>query len=482
MMNDTVNVCTQSVRVRFAPSPTGHLHIGGLRTAFFNMLFARHAGGSFLLRIEDTDINRSKSEYTKAIFEALSWTQLVPDEPAVIQSERISQHKAVLEELLKSGKAYKCYCIKNQSTVEVQDSSEATDLFTKYDGHCRTLINPPFADAPYVIRFKLPDVAEFVFDDLIRGRMTFSIDQFEDFVLARSDGLPMYNFVVVVDDAFMDITHVIRGEEHLINTPKQLLLYEACGFNAPQFAHLPLILGKNGNKLSKRDAATSVLDYKQEGYLPDALLNYLVRLGWSHGDQEKFTREELINFFSLEEVGKKGAIFSIEKLQWLNSEYIRELTADKIFMHCTTIEADIEKKLFLWNRDLIVHLINLYKTRIVTLRELINTLQLLHDGPFQSERDTKKEGMKQLNPLMMLHAKQIISVVQDSDQFDQHTIAAGVKKLAKETGVPLMIYTQTIRITLAGSPDGPGAFELMALVGKVQTIQRLSTLITLLSS
>src|ERR1700733_99493 len=294
-----------SVRVRFAPSPTGHLHIGGMRSAIFNWLFARHNNGSFLLRIEDTDRERSKQEYTDSILASFAWMRIDWDEPVVIQSERAKRHQEVAQKLYAQGKAYYCICTPEQVQDRLAAQSGFDINFMKYDGLCRNASHTKGA-----LRFKIPDdITEVTFHDLIRDTITIGIDQLDDFILVRSDGTPMYNFVVVVDDADMKISHVIRGEEHIANTPKQILLYQACGFPLPYFAHLPMILGPDGNKLSKRDAATGVFEYKQLGYIPDPLFNYLVRLGWSHGDQEIFTREEVIQFFDLAHVGKKGAIF-----------------------------------------------------------------------------------------------------------------------------------------------------------------------------
>ncbi len=256
------------IRVRFAPSPTGHLHIGGLRAAIFNWLFARHNNGVFLLRIEDTDLERSRPEYTQAILAAFAWVDIQPDEPVVIQSHRFKEHAAVINTLLAQGKVYRCYC------PSVQDPEAAGVFYKKYDRTCR---NKQDGDSsqPHVIRFKLPDnVGLITWHDLIHGDISFDGSELDDFVIVRSDGIPMYNFVVVVDDAYMRITHVIRGDDHISNTPSSILLYQACGYQLPRFGHLPMILGPSGNRLSKRDAATSVLDYKDNGYLPEALVNY----------------------------------------------------------------------------------------------------------------------------------------------------------------------------------------------------------------
>jgi glutamyl-tRNA synthetase len=316
----------QQVRVRFAPSPTGHLHIGGLRTALFNWLFARHHGGAFLLRIEDTDVERSTKEYRDSILESFAWTELVHDEEIVTQSDRIEEHRKVADQLIANGKAYRCFCSPEEVASRYGHAAHE-DFFVKYDGHCRTrLAQADDNDRSHVVRFKLPtDRNEIVFQDLIKGPITIGLDQLDDFIILRSGGYPMYNFVVVVDDAYMGITHIIRGEEHIINTPKQILLYEACEYSVPFFLFFSLILGPSGDKLSKRDGATSVVEYRREGYIPHALLNYLARLGWSHGDQEIFSLSELIEYFSLDRVGNKGAIFDFEKLAWINGMYIREM-------------------------------------------------------------------------------------------------------------------------------------------------------------
>ena len=321
------------VHVRFAPSPTGHLHIGGLRTAIFNWLFARHNNGAFLVRIEDTDKERSKPEYEHSILESLSWMGITTDEPITIQSARDAEHKKLIEKLIDEGKAYKCYC-----SLEDLVARLGYQEHQKYDGFCKTH-TPDDPSKPYVVRFAVPrDKPTISFNDLIRGTVTFDFDQFDDFIIARSDSAPTYNFVVVVDDEDMNITHVIRGEDHISNTPKQIMLYHALGYQLPIFAHIPLILGPAGNRLSKRDAATSVLQYKQAGYLPAAFFNYLVRLGVAHGDQEVFSKEELVSLFKVKEVGKKSTIFDIQKLTWLNGVYIRKASPTNLLLAIDSME------------------------------------------------------------------------------------------------------------------------------------------------
>lgn len=464
---------TQSpVRVRFAPSPTGHLHIGGLRTALFNLLFAKHNKGTFLLRLEDTDLERSKDEYTQAILQALEWTNIASDEPMVIQSERLERHLEVIEQLLAKKRAYRCYCTPEELSVRLA-AQQIDPEFVKYDGHCRSVL--PQEGKSFVIRFALPDEQTITFNDLIRGEITFDKDQFDDFIIARSDGRPVYNFVVVVDDADMGITHVIRGEDHISNTPKQIMLHKACGFTPPQFAHLPLILGQSGQPLSKRDAATSALEYKQLGYLPDALVNYLARLGWSHGDQELFTREELINYFSLDHVGKKGAIFDMAKLGWVNSMYMKEMSDEAALAAIKDIRPRFEAELSRFNKAQLLALINLYKQRTKTLVELADEIKMVYDGsnPFLDD-----ELAQWVNKDTVAHMKQIYKTLDELESFGLPQVTDAVKAIAKEHELKIVAVAQPLRIALIHKTAGPGVFELATILGKELTLSRIESFIT----
>jgi len=464
-----------SVRVRFAPSPTGHLHIGGLRAAIFNWLFARHHKGVFLLRIEDTDIARSRQEYTDSILDSLAWCNLPTDEPILIQTSRLQEHTKALHDLIASGKAYRCYCTQEELDARLSRTQGNDIAFAKYDGYCRTRIDVP-TDRPFGIRFALPaGLKEITFHDLIRGDVTFSLDQFDDFIIARSDGVPLYNFVVVLDDAYMRITHIIRGEEHLSNTPKQILLYEAFGYSIPYFAHVPLILGPDGNKLSKRDAATSVLDYKKAGYLPNALVNYLVRLGWAHGDQEIFTRQELIDSFTLDHVGKKGAIFDKEKLDWVNSVYIRSSTPEDLLAYITQyLVPDIEQHYAPWNHQCIIACISLYQERVKTMQELIDAMRNLQTAP-STYSDT--DVAQWLMPEALSHIRDLIQRLATVDDFTVDVISAEIKQFCKERSLKLVSVAQPIRLALVGVTASPGVFELLALLGKEESLHRLRSLV-----
>ena len=316
------------VILRFAPSPTGFLHIGGARTALFNWLLARNQGGKFILRIEDTDQVRSTKESIDAILDSMTWLGLDWDEGPIYQTDRLSIYREHVDRLLREGKAYPCYCTPEE-LEERRQLALKEKRKPKYDGHCRNLRGPIPGRTP-AIRFQAPQAGKTVLHDLIKGTIEFDNLEMDDLVILRSDGWPTYNFSAVIDDATMGITHVIRGDDHVNNTPRQILLYQALGYPLPQFAHVPMILGADKARLSKRHGATSVMAYKEMGYLPQALVNYLVRLGWSYGDQEVFTKEELIQKFSLENVGKSAAVFNAEKLLWLSGVYIRQEKAETL--------------------------------------------------------------------------------------------------------------------------------------------------------
>lgn len=470
------------VRVRFAPSPTGNLHIGGLRTALFNWLLARHTKGRFLLRIEDTDIERNKDEYTHSILAAFGWVSIHSDEPIVIQSSRFSQHRQVVDSLLLQGLAYRCYC-----TADEVAARHATlfpgDEFVKYDQFCRNrVMKQEMVNTPHVIRFAIPsDSNNIEFEDIIRGPIVVDLKQLDDFIIVRSDGVPVYNLVVVIDDAYMQITHVIRGEEHISNTPKQLLIYRACGYKIPQFAHIPLILGPSGARLSKRDGATSVLEYRDKGYLPEALINYIARLGWAYGDQEKFSLDELIAFFSLEHISRKNAIFDIEKLDWLNGVYIREYSVDMLWNYCITqlSHLPLVKKLILCEKhELVVTGIVLYKERVTTLIHLLELVDRFCFGVFEPQLSNE------LSLLVGDNAINYLTVVIDQlsllPLFEAEALKRTFKDIAVILDVKLSLIAQPVRVALQGSVSGPGLFDLLVGLEKEESLKRLHRLLVIL--
>lgn len=468
--------CNGAPRVRFAPSPTGHLHIGGLRAALFNWLFARHEKGVFCVRIEDTDAVRSLPEYIDSILQTLSWCNLQPDEPILVQSTRLKEHTESLQKLLQSGQAYYCYCTPEEVAARQKTQQDVDPLFAHYDRFCRTRTDKP--TGPSSIRFAVPLSRKTVtFEDLIRGMVTFHTNLIDDFIIARSDGGPLYNFVVVCDDAYMRITHIIRGEEHLSNTPKQILLYEALGYTLPQFAHVPLILGPDGNKLSKRDAATSVLDYKRDGYLPSALINYLVRLGWSHGDQEIFTQQELIDYFTLDHVGKKGAIFDKEKLDWVNGMHLRTLSNEALYAYIIEhVEPELTQKLSCWNQETIITLIGLYKERVKTVRELVDCLVHLASAPQTYNESDIQIWMTPSCLLYLSYFEKQYAECHDATLVAVNGIA---KRICKDFDIKLVSLAQPIRLALVGATVSPGVFELVTLLGKDESLRRIRSLIDL---
>lgn len=453
-------------RVRFAPSPTGNLHLGGLRAAIFNWLFARHYDGKFVIRIEDTDRERSTKEYLDSIIHSLEWMNIKSDEPLHIQSEYDDRHRKYIQKLLDEGKAYKCFC----SEIDLQ--SRCGDDYTKYDLCCRDKECHNLDDRAYVVRFKIPDTCkEVTFDDLIRGPITIHKDQLDDFIIARSDGSPIYNFVVVVDDAEMNINYVIRGEEHIGNTPKQILLYEALGLKQPQWAHVPLILSPDGGKLSKRDGAVSVIDYKKEGYLPDALFNYLVRLGWSHGDDEILSREQLIELFTLEGVGKSGAVFDRTKLDWVNSVYLKEMSASDIITYINN-ELDIAFSNEA-TKDQLQSLVGLYKGRVKTVVELVSEINLVLAGPNTYDPDAVQQH---ITPTIKELLPSLVQTLDTIKEWSLDEIKATVKEFCKANDLKLGMIAQPIRIALVGKTESPGVFDLMSILGKKIVRSRIEAL------
>lgn len=430
------------VRVRFAPSPTGNLHIGSLRAALFNWLFARHTGGVFIIRIEDTDLERSKQEYVDSILDAFKWVGIESDEPIQYQTQRIDLYRQRIDELVAAGKAYWSDPSQEENGVSV-------------------------------VRFRLPkDRKTVAFDDMVHGEISFDIDQIGgDFVIARSDGSPLYNFVVVVDDIDMDISHVIRGDDHISNTPKQILLYEAFGVVLPQFAHLPMILGPTGAKLSKRDAATSVMEYRDMGIVPDALCNYLVRLGWAHGDQEVFSKQELISAFSLGEVNKSGAIFDMTKLYWMNGVYIKHATAAWLIDY---IVSQIDPK-FVEHcggllRNQIERLVDLYKERTVTLRELVDAIVRLGQAPdIVSVPESEKWGSETALLLDLF-----IERLAEEKECTHAIIERLVKNICVDRGVSVAALAKPIRYALTGTLSSPSVYELVSIFGRRESIERIA--------
>jgi len=459
----------EEVRVRFAPSPTGHLHIGGARTAFYNWLYARHYKGTFILRIEDTDRTRSTEEYINAIIEGMKWLGLDWDEGPYRQTDRFDVYKSYADKLLAEGKAYFCYCSPEELEQRRQEAL-AQGKTLKYDGRCRNRDKGQGKNA--AVRFKMPQEGETVVHDLIRGRIVFENAQLDDLIIIRSDGTPTYNFTVVVDDVDMSITHVIRGDDHLNNTPKQIHIYTALGYEIPLFAHLPMILGADKTRLSKRHGATSVTAYKEMGYLPDALVNYLVRLGWSHGDQEVFTRDELIQYFSFENIGKSAAVFNPEKLLWLNSHYIMNSASEKLaeLVIPFLITQGIIGKSQSLNKEWLSKAITPLKERSKTLTELANSLRYYIADDVEYNEKAKAKFLNEGSRDILIELKDKLMVVRD---FSAEEIEKVFRAIIEKHNVKLGNLAQPVRVAITGSTESPGIFEVLEIMGKEKTLKRL---------
>lgn len=458
------------VRVRFAPSPTGHLHIGGVRTALFNFLFARHHGGNFVLRIEDTDRSRSTEESIEAIIESMKWLGLEWDEGPYRQTERLDIYREKAEALLREGKAYYCYCTPEELDTRRKEALTSGKV-PRYDRRCKNL-KSPLEGKPRAIRFISSDEGQTVVDDLIRGRVVFDNIQLDDLIILRSDGFPTYNFSVVVDDTSMEITHVIRGDDHLNNTPRQIQLYHGLGYEPPRFAHLPMILGSDRTRLSKRHGATSVIAYKEMGYLPEAMLNYLARLGWSYGDQEIFSKEELIEKFSLENIGKSAAVFNPEKLLWLNSQYIMNADSEKLarmvipFLIKKGIISEGEPFDMKWLSKAVLTL----KERAKTIEELSKSLRFYIIENVDYDEKAKTKFLNQKSRGLLIELRDNLESLTDFSASELENI---FKSIIVKHNIKLASLAQPVRVAITGGTESPGIFEVLEIVGKEKVIKRL---------
>ncbi|WP_442765076.1 glutamate--tRNA ligase [Sulfurospirillum cavolei] len=454
---------------RFAPSPTGYLHIGGLRTALYSYLWAKRNNGKFLLRIEDTDLARNSKEAAEAIKEAFQWVGLDFEGEIVYQSERFDLYKSYVQKLLDAGKAYKCYMSKEELD-QLREEQSARKERPRYDGRYRDFTGTPPKGVEPVIRIKAPTSGVISFVDGVKGEVSFNAsDMLDDFIIARSDGTPTYNFVVVIDDALMGVNEVIRGDDHLSNTPKQIILYEALGFDVPKFYHVPMILNPEGKKLSKRDGAMDVMAYQKEGYLPETLLNFLIRLGWSHGDQEIFSMEEMIAFFDPSHINKSASAYNQEKLLWLNSHYIKEASYERLIEALRFFDVDLaphpKKEL----------LIDAVRDRAKTLVEFATMIRQIVDAP-------KTYDEKAIEKFLDTKAVEILSEYKNTLQNAPALEKAGefetlTKNFLEERGLKLKDLAQAIRIAMVGNSISPSIFEVLEIIGFVHVIERIEALI-----
>ncbi len=455
-----------NVRTRFAPSPTGDLHIGGARTALFNWLLARHHGGAFILRIEDTDVARSTQESIQVILDAMTWLGLDWDEGPYYQTQRLSLYREMAERLVAKGKAYRCFCPPEELEAKRQTAMKA-GLKPKYDRTCLHRKDFP-SHQSFAIRFFSPDEGKTVVEDLIQGRVEFDNSELDDLIILRSDGIPTYNFSVVVDDVTMEITHVIRGNDHLNNTPRQIQIYQALECSLPKFGHVPMILGPDKKKLSKRHGAQSVMEYQKMGYLPQAVVNYLVRLGWSYGDQEEFTLQELIEKFSLEAVGKAAAAINPGKLDWLNSQYIKRMEPEELAQRVLPF---IEAKGYrVTELDLLKKAVLSLRERAKTLVEMAELAEFYFRGEVvYEERAAQKFLTRESFPIF----EEMIRALSEEAVLTRAFSHRIIQRLSESRGEPLVKIAQPLRVALTGRAVSPPLDEVMEALGRERVIQRL---------
>ena len=459
-------------RFRFAPSPTGYLHVGGARTALYNYLLARQLGGDFILRIEDTDLERSTPESIQAILDSMKWLKMEWDEGPYFQTKRFDLYNQYIDQLIKEKKAYPCFCT-SQELEAKRALAQKEKRKPMYDRTCYKLSTSDVekkisSGEKHCIRFHSHDEGSIIINDLVKGRVEIAEKELDDLIIRRTDGSPTYNFTVVIDDMTMGITHVIRGDDHLNNTPRQMQLYQAFGATPPQFAHLPLILGTDKKRLSKRHGATSVMAYYEMGYLPDALINYLARIGWAYKDQEVFTRQDLIEKFSIESVSKAAGVFNPEKLLWLNGLYIRESKPEDL---AKLLPHYLEKRGIISNdTSLFVELVKISQEKSKTLEEMAD----LVDFAFKETRPDEALQNKFLGKENKPHLKLVYDRLEKLENFDIAGITNVFTTLVQETGLKLGQIAQPVRVALSGKNISAGIYEIIRILGKKTCLARIS--------
>ncbi len=462
-----------TVRTRFAPSPTGYLHVGGVRTALFSWLYARKHGGKFILRIEDTDRERSTEASINAIIEGMNWLGLQADEGPFYQTQRFERYRQVIEQLLANNQAYYCYCSKER-LENLRNEQMARKQKPRYDGHCRHLSSPQ-ADSSIkpVIRFKNPKVGQVFIRDLIKGSVVFNNSELDDLIIARSDGTPTYNLTVVVDDWDMQITHVIRGDDHLNNTPRQINILEALGASVPEYAHVPMILGNDGQRLSKRHGAVSVMNYKEEGYLPEALLNYLVRLGWSHGDQEIFSLQEMIDLFDINAINGSPAAFNNDKLLWLNQHYIKTSEPEQLVpqLRFQFEQLGIETT----TGPTLVEIINVQAERAKTLKEMAKNSRYFFLETLQYDEKAVK---KHLKPAIREPLNDLCQRLANLQDWNAEAIHEIIHAIAEQYSLKLGKIAQPLRVAVTGGTISPPIDVTVKLIGQARCVERIKHAVT----
>ena len=454
------------VRTRFAPSPTGYLHVGGARTALYSWLYAKHNNGEFVLRIEDTDLERSTPEATAAIIEGMEWLNLPWEHGPYYQTKRFDRYNQVIDEMIEQGLAYRCYCTKDH-LEELRHTQEQNKEKPRYDRHCLHDHNHS-PDEPHVVRFKNPTEGSVVFDDAVRGRIEISNSELDDLIIRRTDGSPTYNFCVVVDDWDMGITHVVRGEDHINNTPRQINILKAIGAPIPTYAHVSMINGDDGQKLSKRHGAVSVMQYRDDGYLPEALINYLVRLGWGHGDQEIFSREEMINYFELDHVSKSASAFNTEKLQWLNQHYIRELPPEYVAKHLEWHYKD--QGIDTSNGPALTDIVSMLAERCKTLKEMARSSRYFFEEFETFDEAAAKKHFKGNAAEALTKVKEKLTAL---SSWDLHSTHEAIEQTAAELEVGMGKVGMPLRVAVTGSGQSPSMDVTLVGIGRDRVLARI---------
>jgi len=462
----------KNIRTRFAPSPTGDLHVGSARTALYCWLYARRMSGTFILRIEDTDVERSTQASVQGILEAMDWLKLNYDEGPFYQTQHFDRYREVAELLLKEGKAYKCYCSKERLEKLRAEQIEKKEK-PRYDGLCRDRTTP--GEGPFVLRFRNPTEGNVEFEDLVRGPLSFSNNELDDLIIVRSDGTPTYNFTVVVDDWDMKITHVIRGDDHINNTPRQINILKALGATPPLYGHVSMILGDDGARLSKRHGSVSVMQYREEGFLPEALLNYLVRLGWSHGDQEIFSMEEMAKYFDVMHINRAPAAFNTEKLLWLNQHYLKtndpEEVAQELAWHMSKLGIDTS------HGPALAEIVKAQCERSKTLREMAEkSIYFYKDVEYNADA-VAKNLTKDILPALTAVRDELTKLA----QWDKEALHGVLTATSEQLGLKLGKIAQPVRVAVTGNTISPSLDVTLALLGRAKTLQRLDEALNLVS-
>lgn len=468
-----------TIRTRFAPSPTGYLHVGSARTALFSWLYAKHHNGSFILRIEDTDRERSTQASIDTILHSMEWLGLDYQEGPYYQTQHFDRYRDVIQQLLDNGHAYRCTCSKERLT-QLREQQQAAKQKPRYDGHCRDANHPATSSDPFVIRFRNPTEGHVNFTDAVRGDISIANSELDDLIIARSDGTPTYNLTVVIDDWDMKITDVIRGDDHINNTPRQINILTALGADIPRYAHVPMILGGDGKRLSKRHGAVSVMQYHEDGFLPEALLNYLVRLGWSHGDQEIFTLDDMIQAFNLDSISHSPAVFDTEKLTWLNQHYLKTLPTDYI---ARELQQQLTQHYHITPKapPALTDIVNVQAERSKTLRDMAERSQYFYQTADKIQYD-EKATRKHLKP----EIKTALTIVHDRMQslasWDAEALHQIIIDVAEELNLKLGKLAQPIRVAVTGNTASPPMDITLQLIGKEEVLSRLNGVIERLAT